>query len=67
MDYREWGSHAQGVYPTQHNSRMGIERVKQEEETDRRIMQESSKKSGENDQWHEWDEGHVHKAQLVPR
>ena len=23
MNYREWGSHAQGVYPTQYTSRMG--------------------------------------------
>ena len=31
MDYRERGSHARGVYPTQHTSRMGRARVKQEE------------------------------------
>ena len=42
----ERGSHARGVYPIQDTSRMGTERVKQEEETDTRIMKESSKKSG---------------------
>ena len=46
MDYRERGSHAQGVYPTQYTSRMGTVRIKQKEETDTRITQESSKKSG---------------------
>ena len=35
MDYRERGSLAQGVYPTQYTSRMGPARVKQEEETDK--------------------------------
>ena len=44
MDYRELGSYAQGVYPAQYTSRMGTARVKQEEETDTRIMPESSKK-----------------------
>ena len=34
MDYRERGSHARSVYPTQYTSRMGTARVKQEEETD---------------------------------
>ena len=53
MDYREWGYHARGLYPTQHNSRMGTARVKQEEETDRRIIPESSKKFGRNECWHE--------------
>ena len=52
MDYRERGTHAQGVYPTQYNSRMGTARVKQEEETDTRIMQ-NSKKSGRKDCGHE--------------
>ena len=31
IDYRERGSHERGVYPTQDNSRMRTERVKQEE------------------------------------
>ena len=34
MEYRERGSHARGVYLTQDTSRMGILRVKQEEEAD---------------------------------
>ena len=38
MDYRERGSHARGGDPTQYTSRMGIARVKQEEETDLRII-----------------------------
>ena len=33
MDYREWGSHARGVYPTQDTSCVETARVKQEEET----------------------------------
>ena len=37
MDYRERGSHARGLYPTQYTYRMGTARVKQEEETDARI------------------------------
>ena len=41
MDYLERGTHAQGVYPTQETSRMGTARVKHEEETNTRIMQES--------------------------
>ena len=45
MDYRERGSHAWGVYPAQYTSGMGTTRVKQKEETNTRIMQES-KKSG---------------------
>ena len=40
MDYRERGPHARGVYPTQDASRMGTARVKEEEETDTRIMGE---------------------------
>ena len=35
MDYVERGFHARGVYPTQHTSRMGTARVKQEEEADK--------------------------------
>ena len=31
MDYRERGSYARGVYPTQDTSRMGAARMKQEE------------------------------------
>ena len=46
MDYRERGSHARGVHPTQYTSHLGTARMKQEGETDTRIMQESSKKSG---------------------
>ena len=42
MDCRERGSHARGVYPTQETSRTGTAKVKQEEEADTRIMQESS-------------------------
>ena len=38
MDYRERGSHARGVYPTQYTSRMGAARVMQEEEADTRIQ-----------------------------
>ena len=34
----ERGSHAWGVYPTQDTSRMGTARLKQEEETDTRII-----------------------------
>ena len=45
MDYREQGSHARGVYLTQYTSRMETARMKQEEERDISIMQESSKKS----------------------
>ena len=40
MDYRERGTNAQGVYPTQYTSCMETARVKQEEETDTRIMRE---------------------------
>ena len=53
MDYRERRSHAQGVYPTQYNSPMGTARARQEEETDRRIMKENSKKSGRKECGHE--------------
>ena len=35
---RDRGSHARGVYLTQDTSHMGTARVKQEEETDTRIM-----------------------------
>ena len=38
MDFRERGSHARGVYPTQDISRMGTAREKQEEEAGTRIM-----------------------------
>ena len=34
MNYRERGSNARGVHPTQYTSRMETARVKQEEETD---------------------------------
>ena len=34
IDYRERGSHARGVHPTQYTSHMGTIRLKQEEETD---------------------------------
>ena len=53
MDYSERGSHAQGVYPTQYISRMGTVRMKQEEETDTKIMQESNKKSERKERGHE--------------
>ena len=51
-DYRERGSHARGVYPTKNTSCMGTAMVKQEEETDTRIMLDS-KKSGRKDRGHE--------------
>ena len=35
MDYRERGSHARGVYPTQDTSSMGTVRTKQEEEAEK--------------------------------
>ena len=38
MDYRERGSHARGVYPTQYTSRMEIARVKQEEEAVTKVI-----------------------------
>ena len=53
MYYRGRGSHVRGVYPTQETSRMGTARVKQEEETDTRIMQESSRKSRRKERGHE--------------
>ena len=31
IDYRNWGFHAQGVYPTQDTSSIGTARVKQDE------------------------------------
>ena len=53
MDYRERGSNGRGVYPTHYKSRMATTRVKQEEETDTRIMQESSKNYGTKERGHE--------------
>ena len=38
MNYRERGSHARGVHPTQDTSRMETARVKQEKATDIRII-----------------------------
>ena len=38
IDYRERKSHSRGVYPIQDTSRMGKARVKQEEETDTRVI-----------------------------
>ena len=38
MNNRERGSYARGVYPTQYTSCMGKARVKQEEDTDTRIV-----------------------------
>ena len=46
MDYWERVSHARGVYPTQDTSRTGTTSVKQGEEADTRIIQESSKEYG---------------------
>ena len=40
MNYRERGSHARGVYPTQYTSRMGKVNMKQEEETDKNNARE---------------------------
>ena len=37
MDNRERESHARGVYPTQDTARLETARIKQEEETDKRI------------------------------
>ena len=53
MDYREWRSHAQSVYSTQDTSHIGTVRMEQEEETDARIMQRSSMKSGRKERGHE--------------
>ena len=53
MDYRERGSHARGVFPTQYTSRMGTARAKQEEETDTRIMRERCNKSVRKERGHE--------------
>ena len=41
MDYRERGSHARGVYPSQYTLRMATAGVKQEEETDTRVTRKS--------------------------
>ena len=38
MDFREHGSHARCVYPTQDTSRMERARVEQEKEADNRII-----------------------------
>ena len=38
MDYKERGSHARGVHPTQDTSRMETARVKQKEEMDTKII-----------------------------
>ena len=38
MDFRERGSHARGIYPTQDTSRMASTKVKQEEEADTRVI-----------------------------
>ena len=48
MNYRDQGSHARGVYPSQDTSRMGTARGKQEEEADTRIIVKRSKKYGRN-------------------
>ena len=53
IHYREWRSHARGVYPTQETSRITTARVKEEKEADTRIMQESNKKSGRKERGHE--------------
>ena len=37
-DYRERGSHARSVYPTQDTSRIGTARVKRDQEADTRIV-----------------------------
>ena len=38
MDYREWGSQAQGVFPTQYTLHMRTASVKQEEDAGTRII-----------------------------
>ena len=38
MDYRERGSIARDVYPTQYSSCMGIVRVKQENEAEAKVI-----------------------------
>ena len=54
MDYWERGSHARGVYPIQDTLRMGTARVRQEEETDTRIIvKEYSMKYGRKERRHE--------------
>ena len=52
MDYKELGSYARGVYPTQDTSSMEITRVKQEEEADIKIIAEESKKYRRNESGH---------------
>ena len=63
MDYWERGSPAQGVYPTQYTSRMETVRVKQEEETDARIMK-NSKKCGRKERGHEWEKSQTRSKDL---
>ena len=53
MDYMERVSHARGVCHKQYTSRMWTVMMKQEEETDTRIMRESSKKSERKKRGHE--------------
>ena len=53
MDYREQRSHARSVHPTQDTSHMGTSRAKQKEETDTKIMQKRSTKSGRKERRHE--------------
>ena len=59
MNNRERESHAQGVYQTQYTLRMGTIRLKQEEETDTGIMQ-NSKKFGRKER------GKKRKSQIRP-
>ena len=61
MGYRERGSHAQGVYPTQYTSHIETARVKQEENTDTRIITETSKKSERKERGQE-----IEKSQTRP-
>ena len=60
IDYRERGSHAQGVYLTQDTSRMDAAKMKQEEVADTRIITKKkrtqSKKSGRKEREHEGEE-----------
>ena len=53
MDYRERGSRARGVYPTQYTSRMRTVRVKQEKEADKNDAREYSKNSERKERGHE--------------
>ena len=62
MDCRERGSHARGVSPTQDTSRMGTVRVKEEEEADTIIMQESGMKYRKKEREHEGE-----KSQTRPK